>query len=88
MSLFEHFITEGNATADELAKDAAMMDGGVTAQIGAQIGTSTVQQDREEVYAALQYATSFHCLVEEWKDCAGLRPKPTEKVWFLSTKNR
>ena len=28
-----------------------------------------------------QYAASFHCLVEQWKDCEELRPKPKEK-WF------
>ena len=39
----------------------------------------TVQQEREEVYAALQHAARFHCLVEEWKDCENLKPKPKEK---------
>ena len=29
----------------------------------------------EGVYAALQYADSFHCLVEEWKDCEELKPQ-------------
>ena len=33
----------------------------------AEIRASTVQQRREEVYAALQYAASFHCLVETGK---------------------
>ena len=28
-----------------------------------------VQQKREEVYAASQYAAGFHCLVEEWHEC-------------------
>ena len=36
----------------------------------------TLQQEREEVYAALQYAASFHCLVEQWKGCEELKPKP------------
>ena len=27
------------------------------------------EREREAVYVALQYAASFHCLVEEWKDC-------------------
>ena len=27
-----------------------------------------VQQEREEVYAAMQHAASFHCLVEQRKD--------------------
>ena len=60
MSFFEEFITESNEKADELAKGGAMMDGGVMAQVRA----STVQQEREEVHAALQYAASFRCLVE------------------------
>ena len=27
---------------------------------------------------------SFHCLVEEWKDCEDLRPKPKEKRVFVN----
>ena len=34
----------------------------------AQMRASTVQQKRKEVHAALQYAASYHCLVEEWND--------------------
>ena len=36
----------------------------------------------EKRYAALQYAASFHCLVEEWTDCEELKPKPKEKWGF------
>ena len=61
MSLFEKLSPK----AGELAKEGAMLDGGGMAEFRA----STVQQRREEVYAALQYAASFHCLVKEWKDC-------------------
>ena len=39
-----------------------------------------MQQERDEVHAALQYAASFHCLAEPWKDCEELKPKP--KKWF------
>ena len=39
----------------------------------AQIRASTVQQKREEVYAALQYAVGFPCLVEEWHDCEEIK---------------
>ena len=46
----------------------------------------TMQQEREVVYAALQYAASFHCLVEERKDCEELKPKPKEKWRFLDQK--
>ena len=53
-------------------KYGAMKDGGVKAQLRA----STVQQQREEVYLALQYAADFYCLVEEWVDCEELKPKP------------
>ena len=39
----------------------------------------TVQQEREEVHAALQ-------LVEEWKNCEELKPKPREKWIFVDKK--
>ena len=39
----------------------------------------TMQQESEEVYAALQYAASVNRLVEQWKDCEDFRPKPKEK---------
>ena len=82
MSLFERFITEGNEKAHELAKAGTMLDGGVMAQVR----VSTVQQKREEVYAALHYAASVHCLVEEWKDCGELEPKPKEKCFCEATR--
>ena len=44
-------------------------------------------QQREEVYAALQYVASFHCLVEQWKDCEELKPKPKEKLIFFVKKS-
>ena len=50
MSHFEKFVTEGNEKADDLAKAVAMLDEGFMAQARAE----TMQQDREEVYAALQ----------------------------------
>ena len=71
MSHFERFVTEGNEKADELAKAGAMMDEGFMAEARRE----TVQQEREDVFAALQYAASFHCLVEEKKDCEELKPK-------------
>ena len=61
ISLFEKFIIEGNEKADEQAKEGAMLDGGGMEQVRA----STNQQEQEGVYAALQYAGSFHCLVED-----------------------
>ena len=57
MSQFEKFVTEGNEKADELAKAGAMLDEGFMAETRAK----TVQQEREDVYAALQHAASFHC---------------------------
>ena len=83
MSQFERFVTEGNEKADELAKAGAMLDEGFMAEARAE----TMQQEREEVYAALQYAASFHCLVEQWKDCEELRPKPNEKWVFVEKKS-
>ena len=78
MSLFQKFITEGHEKADELAQEGAWLDGGDMAQVRA----ITIQHERDEVCAALQYADSFHCLVEEGKDCEELRPKPKEKLVF------
>ena len=52
-----------------------MLDEGFVAEMRAK----TMQQEREEVYASLQYAASFHCLVEEWKDCEEVKPTPKEK---------
>ena len=78
MSQSEKFVTDGNEKADELAKAAAMLDEGFMAQVRAK----TVQQEREEVYAA-----SFHSLVEEWKDCEELKPQPREK-WTRKERKR
>ena len=68
--------------ADELAKVGAMLDEGFMAEMIAE----TLQQEREEVHAALQYAASVHCLVEEWKDCEEPKPKPKEKLIFADLK--
>ena len=43
---------------------------------------------RAEVYAALQYAASFHCFVEQWKDCDELKPKPKENGFSWISKGR
>ena len=47
----------------------------------------TKTDEREEVYAALQYAASFHLLVEEWNVCEELKPKPKEKWIFVDKKS-
>ena len=83
MSHFEKFVTDGNDKADELAKAGPILDDGFMAEARAK----TVQQKLEEVYAAFQYAASFHCLVEEWKDCEELKKKPKEK-WIFVIKER
>ena len=71
MTKIDRFVTEGNEKADDLAKAGAMLDEGFMAEVRA----VTMKQEREEVYVALQYAASFHCLVEERKDCEEPRPK-------------
>ena len=78
-SHFEKFVTEGYEKADELAKAGAMLDEGLMAEARGK----TLQQEREEIYAALWYAASFHCLVVEWKDSEELKPKPKEKWTFV-----
>ena len=79
LSQYEKFVTEGKEKADELAKAGAMLDEGCMAEARAE----TMQQEREEENAAMQYAASFHCLVEQWKDCEELKPKPKEKWIFV-----
>ena len=83
MSHSDKFVTDGNEKADELAKAGAILDEGCRAEVR----VKTVQQEREEVYAALQCAASFHCVVEEWKDCDELKPKPKEKWIFVDKKS-
>ena len=82
MSHFERFVTHRSEEADELAKAGAMLDEGFMAEARAK----TVHQEREEENVALQYAASFHCLEEEWKDCEELKPKPKEKWIFVDQK--
>ena len=82
MSHFEIFVTEGNEKVDEVAKAGAILDEEFLAEARAK----TVQHEREEVYAALQYAASFHCFVEESKECGELKPKPKEKWIFVDSK--
>ena len=60
-----------------------MLDEGCMAEARAE----TMQQERWEAYAALQYAASFHCLVAQWKDCEELKPKPKE-WWIFVDKKR
>ena len=81
-SHFEKFVTEGNEKADDLEKAGAMLDEGFMVEAKAE----AMQQKRQEVYATLQYAASFHCLVEERKDCEELKPKPKEKWIFVDQK--
>ena len=84
MTHCEKFVTEGNGKADELAKEGAMLDEGFMAEARAK----TIQQEREEVYAALLCAASFHCLVEEWKDREELKPQPKRNVDLCGQEKR
>ena len=59
------------------------MDEGFMAEARAE----TMMQEREEVYVAFQHAASFHCLVEECKDCEELMPMPKEKWSFFDRKS-
>ena len=52
MTQRERFVTEGNEKAYELAKAGAMLDEGFMAEARAK----TMQQEREEMFSALQYA--------------------------------
>ena len=45
-----------------------------------------VKQEREAVYVALQDAASFHCLVEERKDCEETQGPSRKKSGVLLTR--
>ena len=62
----------------------AMLDGGEMAQKRA----SSVQQRREEVWAALHCSVSFPCLVVECSDCEALKLQPKEKWIAVDNKER
>ena len=83
MTKLERFVTEDNEKADELAKAGAMLDEGLMAEARAE----AMKQESTEFYVALQHAASFHCLLEEWKDCEELKPKPKEKRIFVNKKS-
>ena len=59
------------------------MDEGFMAEAKAE----TMKQKKEQVYVALQCAASCHCLVEEWKDCQELKPKPKDKWSFIDERS-
>ena len=81
MTQFERFVIEGNEKAGELANAGAMFEE------ASEVTAGTMKQERKEVYVALQYAASFHCSVEQWKDCEELGPKPKEKWSFVDTRS-
>ena len=60
MSHLEKFVTEGNEKPDELAKAGAMLEDGFMAETRAKDSLAGGRS-----VAVLQYAASFHCLVEE-----------------------
>ena len=64
-----------------------MLDQGFMAEVRAKTIQRERERVREELYAALQYAASFHCLVEEWKYCEEVKPKPKEKWTFVDKKS-
>ena len=77
MSHFQKFVTEGNEKADSQKRS------NVGRRFMAEARAKTMQQ---EVYAALQCAASFHCFVEEWKDCDELQAEAERKMGFLCTR--
>ena len=64
MSLFEHFVSEGNEKADELAKDEAMLDRG---EMALKRGGFTQHCSTQPVFTAF---------LEVLLDCEELKPTP------------
>ena len=56
MTLFERFVAKGKGRTSWQQMEQCWME-----ETWRRSGASTVQQRREEVYAALQYAASLHC---------------------------
>ena len=83
MSHFMKFVTDGNEKADVLEKAGVMLDEGFMAETRED---SQQEREREDMFAALQCAASLHCLVEKWKDCEELKPKPKERLIFVDKK--
>ena len=75
MSQFERFVTEGNEKAEELAKAGAMLDEGF------------MEEARAETLQRCSMRPASTCLVEQWKDCEELEPKPKEKWTFVDEKS-
>ena len=76
-------VAEGDERADEKAKDVCN-DGGKMAQIRGEHHSA----EMKKVYAAFQYAASFHWLVEEWRDCEEVEPKPKDKWIFVDNNEK
>ena len=81
MAQFEKFVADGNEKADELAEAGAIVGEGFMAEAR----TKTMQQERKEVYAGLQYAV--HCLVEEWRRTQA-EVKSSEISWIEKERRR
>ena len=69
MSLFGRMVTEGNERTDELAKDGAML----VEQRWHRSGQAQSNRKGRMFTRRLQYAASFHCLVEERHDSEELK---------------
>ena len=65
-----------------------MLDEGFVPKARAKTEQQEREREREVLYAVLQYTTSFHCLVEEWKDCEELKSQPKEKCTFMEKKSQ
>ena len=86
VSHFEKFVTECNEKADELAKERAMLDECFMAKTRAK----TLQQEREEVFAALQCAGSFSVWWKNGRTVKGSRrsQKKSEFSWITKERRR
>ena len=73
MAQFEKFVAGGNERVDEFSKGRSDVGRRIH---GADKSKKRFSRKREEVYAALQYASSFH------RYCQELKPQPKE-TWFF-----
>ena len=77
------FVADGSEKVDELAKAGAMLDEGFMAEARAK----TVQQEREEVYAAFAVCSQLSLFAGRMEGLCRAQAKSQKKSGFSWTRN-
>ena len=76
-------ITEGNDRADEVAQDGHVGWRRNGLEEGQRSSTERERKRERECSRGITYAASFHCLVEEWRECEELKPRTSTMATFF-----